>query len=210
MIRRIVLTMIVAIPLTACTGSLLKSKLAAPSAYILAVRSDAAATPAATLPVDLTILKPRLAPGLDSDRIAALYPDRRLEFFAGGHWSGTLDEVLQAFAVQSFLRRGALRSVSGDATRFDHTHWLELNVEDFQAEYRNAGAPPVIKVRIAAQLGNSADHTLLGQYVGASEQLAGADRLGSIVEAYEIAANAALTQIVAATLADVGRPAAQQ
>lgn len=198
------LAVLLALPLASCAGSLFKSKLQTSSAYVLSVRSEPATAPAATLPVDLAILKPRMEPGLETDRIAALYPDRRLEFFAGGHWSGSLDDVLQALTVQSFRRHGGLRSVSGESTRFYNTHWLELNVEDFQAEYGTAGAPPVIKVRIAARLGNASDHGLLGRYEAAAEQPAGADRLGAIVEAFETAANTALTQIVNSTLAGAG------
>jgi cholesterol transport system auxiliary component len=204
------LAVIVALPLASCAGGLFKSKLEAESAYVLSARGEPAAQAAAPLPVDLAVLKPRMEPGLESDRIAALYPDRRLEFFAGGHWSGSLDDVLQALAVQAFRRQGSLRSVSGESTRFNSTHWLELNVEDFQAEYRTAGAPPIIKVRLAARLGNAADHGLLGRYDAVVEQAASADRLGAIVEAFETAANTALGQIIASTVADASAaPAAR-
>jgi ABC-type uncharacterized transport system auxiliary subunit len=202
------LAVILAVPLASCAGGLFKSKLEPASAYVLSVRGEPAAQAAAPLPVDLAILKPRMEPGLDTDRIAALYPDRRLEFFAGGHWSGSLDDVLQALAVQAFRRQGSLRSVSGESTRFNSTHWLELNVEDFQAEYRTVGAPPTIKVRLAARLGNARDHSLLGRYDAVVEQPAAADRLGAIVEAFETAANAALEQVVASTIADAGSASA--
>jgi cholesterol transport system auxiliary component len=195
---------LLALPLAACAGGLFKSKLETTSAYVLSVRGEAAAAPATPLAVDLAVLKPRMEPGLDTDRIAAVYPDRRLEFYASGHWSGSLDEVLQALTVQAFRRNGGLRSVSGESTRFYNTHWLELNVEDFQAEYRTTGAPPVIKVRIAARLGNASDHGLLGRYEAAAEQPASADRMGAIVEAFEIAANTALGQIVGSSVADAG------
>mgnify|MGYP000957134735 CR=1 FL=1 len=130
-----VLAMMMAAPLTACTGSLFQSKLEVSSAYVLSVQGEAGAPPASVMAVDLAVLKPRMEPGLETDRIAALYPDRRLEFFAGGHWAGSLDDVVQALAVQLLARRGAMRSISGESTRFNSTHWLELNVEDFQAEY---------------------------------------------------------------------------
>ncbi|MFO1465090.1 MAG: ABC-type transport auxiliary lipoprotein family protein [Steroidobacteraceae bacterium] len=148
-------------------------------------------------------------PASETERIAALYPDRRLEFYAGANWSGTLDDVLQALTVQSFARRGVLRNVSGESTRFYNTHWLELNVEDFQAEYRTAGAPPTIHVRISARLGSAADHAGLGHYEVQAEHPASADRLGAIVEAFELAANDAIGQIITAASADLGqRPGA--
>jgi cholesterol transport system auxiliary component len=203
------LAVILALPLASCAGGLFKSKLDPASAYVLSARGEPAGLGAPPVPVDLAILKPRMEPGLETDRIAALYPDRRLEFFAGGHWSGSLDDVLQALAVQAFRRQTTLRSVSGESTRFNSTHWLELNVEDFQAEYHTAGAPPIIKVRLVARLGNASDHGLLGRYQAEAEQPATADRLGAIVEAFETAANAALGQIIASTVADTGSARAE-
>jgi len=191
--------------LAGCAGSLFQSKLPAPSTYLLSVQGGDRSAGEAVLPVDLAVIKPRMEPGLETERIAALYPDRRLEFYAGAQWSGALDDVLQALTVQAFARSGGLRSVSGESSRFYNTHWLELTVEDFQAEYRNAGAPPIIKVRISARLGSASGHVGLGHYDLRAEQPAVADRQGAIVEAFETAANSVLAQLVSAVLADAGR-----
>lgn len=189
-------------PLGACTGSLFKSKIEPASAYLLSTPAAAAQTVASQpgveaqpLPVDLAVLKPRMRPGLESDRIAALYPDRRLEFYAGGHWSGSLDDVLQNLTVRMFQQRSNLRSVSGESTRFTSNYWLELYVQDFEAEYAGDG-PPTIKVRFVARLGSAADHDGLGHYEAQVSQLASEDRLGPIVDAFERAANGALQKIV--------------
>ena len=188
---------------SACTGSLFQSKLPATATYLLSVQAPANAPAGPVLPVDLAVLKPRMEPGLDTERIAALYPDRRLEFYASAQWSGALDDVLQALTVQAFAREANLRSVSGESTRFYNTHWLELNVEDFQAEYRTAGAPPVIKVRIMARLGNAADHVGLGRYEVQTERAASADRMTAIVEAFEAATNEVLGKIVEESRGDL-------
>lgn len=208
--RRAGVPLIMSALLAGCTGSLFQSKLPAPSTYLLSVQGGARPAGEAVLPVDLAVIKPRMEPGLETERIAALYPDRRLEFYAGAQWSGALDDVLQALTVQAFARSGRLRSVSGESSRFYNTHWLELTVEDFQAEYRTDGAPPTIKVRISARLGSAAGHVGLGHYDLQAEQPAAADRQGAIVAAFETAANSVLAQLVAAVLADAGRsPPAQ-
>ncbi len=186
--------------LCACTSGLFTSKIQPTSAYLLSVRSSSAAaatgaTPAPVLPVDLAILKPRMRPGLESGRIAALYPDRRLEFYAGGTWSGSLDEVMQNLTVQMFQDRANLRSVSGESTRFVSNYWLELYVHDFEAEYAGSG-PPTIKVRFAARLGSTVGHDSVGNYEAQASQVASEDRLGPIVDAFERAANEALGKIV--------------
>ena len=194
------LTCLIGLSLCACTGSLFKSKLSTPVAYVLSVRNDVpAAASAAMIPVDLSILKPHMRPGLDTDRVAAQYPDRRLDFYAGAKWSGTLDDVLQDLAVQLFHQRAKLRSVSSESTRFTSSYWLEIDVEDFQAEYPPGGGAPLIKVRLLGRLGSTAQHAGIGNYAAAASEQAAADRLEPIIDAYERAANTALAQIVDST-----------
>ena len=112
--------------LGACTGSLFQTKAPAPAIYMLSA-ADAGAAPgtaAAPMPVDLAILKPRLRAGLETDRIAALYPDRRLDYFADSRWSGPVGEVLQELAVQEFHLRANLRTVNADGSVFASAYWI--------------------------------------------------------------------------------------
>jgi ABC-type uncharacterized transport system auxiliary subunit len=156
--------------------------------------------PATPIPVDLAILKPTLRAGLETDRIAALYPDRRLDYFADARWSGPLGEVLQDLAVQEFHSRANLRTVSGDASVFASAYWLEIEVTDFQAEYTSAATAPIVHVHFLARLGSSGDRHVLGQFIANAQQPAGENRLTSIVDAYARAADAALAEILAHTV----------
>jgi ABC-type uncharacterized transport system auxiliary subunit len=194
--------------LNACTGSLFQSKTTPPTIYllsagvptgapaVLASGGPAADGPASEIPLDLAVLKPRLSAGLESDRIAVLYPDRRLDYFADARWNGPLSEVLQDLAVQEFHTRAALRTVSGDASVFASAYWLEIEVTAFQAEYTSAMAAPTVHVHLRARLGGSRDRHILGQFVANTEQRAAENRLGSIVDAFARAADAALSEIV--------------
>jgi ABC-type uncharacterized transport system auxiliary subunit len=187
---------------TACTGSLFHSKVVPPSTYQLsapppntAASSASTAAPAPTN-ADLAVLKPRIRAGLDTDRIAVLYPDRRLEYFAHARWSGTVDEVVQDLAVQTFRNGARLRNVSADASAFSSGYWLEIEVADFQAEYTSAGAPPTINVHLLARVGSAADRHILGSFNVGVRQTAADNRLTAIVDAYERAVNSALAEIV--------------
>jgi ABC-type uncharacterized transport system auxiliary subunit len=188
-----------ALCLAACTGSLFRSHAAAPTAYMLSAgpASHAESAPAAEIPVDLEVLKPKAHAGLESDRIAVLYPDRRLDYFADARWSGPLGEVLQDLAVQEFHSHARLRNVSGDTSVFASAYWLEIEVTDFQAEYTSAAAAPMVHVRILARLGGSNDRRILGQFAANAQQPATENRLTAIVDAYARAADAALAEIVA-------------
>ena len=196
--------------LAACTGSLFQSKVVPPAVYMLSAGgpgapaaggatsgSPAAGRPAPTTPLDLAVLKPKLRTGLETDRIAVLYPDRRLDYFADARWSGPLGEVLQDLVLQELHSRGNLRTVSSDASVFASAYWLEIEVTDFQAEYTSAAAAPAVRVHFLARLGSSGDRQILGQFEAGAVQPAADNRLTAIVEAYEHAADAALAQIVA-------------
>ena len=186
-----------------CTSSLFQSKAPPPTIYLLGA-GPAPGRPAPGIPVDLAVLKPRMRPGLESDRIAALYPDRHLDYFADSRWSGPLGEVLQDVAVRAFDAHGALRNVSGEASVFASAYWLEIEVKDFQAEYAAGSGAPTVRVQLLARVGTSADRRILGQFAADAEQPAAENRLTAIVDAYARATDAALAKIVAgvdATLA---------
>ena len=188
--------------LAACTGSLFQSKAAPPTVYLLsagagspAPGTPSPAMPAAPIPADLAVLKPKVRPGLESDRIAVLYPDRHLDYFADARWSGPLGEVIQDLTVQALRSHATLRNVSGDGSVFDSPYWLEIEVTDFQAEYTSAEAP-TIHVHLLARLGGSGDRHILGQFAANAQQPAAENRLTAIVDAYAHAADAALAEIV--------------
>jgi ABC-type uncharacterized transport system auxiliary subunit len=194
---------------TACTGSFFRSKAVPPSTYLLsapsgttAASSASTAAPAAApapIAADLAVLKPRVRAGLDTDRIAVLYPDRRLDYFADARWSGSLDDVVQDLAVQAFRNNARLQNVSSDASAFASGYWLEIEVADFQAEYASAGAPPTINVRLLARVASAGDRNILGSFTAAARQTATDNRLTAIVDAYERAVNSALAEIVGGT-----------
>jgi cholesterol transport system auxiliary component len=195
-----------ALMLAACTGSLFKTKAAPPTMYMLSAsqNSQHLNTSSPVTAAELAVLKPRVRAGLDTDRIAALYPDRRMDYFADARWSGPLDEVLQDLAVQEFRSNPALRNVSADASVFASTHWLEIEVTDFQAEYSAAGAAPTVHVRLQARIGNSGDRHILAHFAPDIRELATDNRMSAIVDAYSRAANEAFAEIAEGALQALG------
>ena len=199
--KRILLLGLIGLTLAACVGSLFKNKIAPPTMYALSATPKSALDDppgaAASNAVDLAVLKPRVRTGLDTDRIAALYPDRRMDYFADVRWTGPLDEVLQDLAVQEFHANAALRNVSADASVFASTYWLEIEVIDFQAEYPPAGGAPTVHVLLQARLGNSADRRVLARFEPEVREAAADNRMSAIVNAYNRAADKALAEIAA-------------
>jgi cholesterol transport system auxiliary component len=200
-VKRMALPLLMVL-LTACAGSLFKNKAAPPTMYLLsATPKSSAAAPAKTppAPVDVAVLKLRVRAGLDTDRIAALYPDRRMDYFAGVRWSGPLDEVLQDLAVQEFHSNPGLRNVNADGSVFASTYWLEIEVADFQAEYAAGGSAPTVHVHLLARVGNSGDRHVLGRFEPDIHEAAADNRMTAIVDAYNRAADKALDEIATGT-----------
>ena len=189
--------------LAACTG-LFKDKAVPPAVYLLSA-GPAAAAPGPQISADLSILRPRVRTGLESDRVAALYPDRRLDYFADARWSGPLDQVIHDLAVQTFLTQASLRNVSADSTAFASGYWLEIEVLDFQAEYTAAGEAPTVNVRLLGRLGSAGERRGLARFEASSRQAAADNRLTAIIAAYEQAADATLKEIAGDVTAAIDR-----
>jgi len=186
--------------LAGCGGSLFRSHAPATTTYQLSVAPHAGGAP---IEADLAVLRPHVRGGLDNDRIAVLYPDRRLDYFAAARWSAPLDEMLLDLTLQSFRGTAVLRNVDTDASAFASRYWLELDVVDFQAEYSDArsaaGEAPVVHVHLVGRIGGGGDRHLLGQVDAETRQRAANNRLTAVVEAYNQAADQALGKVVAET-----------
>jgi ABC-type uncharacterized transport system auxiliary subunit len=186
-------------------GSLFKNQTAPPTMYWLSAAQPPGAAssqpdpaaPAGVPLADLAVLKPRVRAGLDTERVAALYPDRRLEYFADVRWSGPLDEVLQDLAVQTFHSHPGMRNVSTDISAFPSAYWLEIEVVDFQAEYGAPDMAPTVHVHLLARIGNSANRHILGRFEPDVHEAAAANRMSAIIDAYNHAAGKALGEIAA-------------
>jgi ABC-type uncharacterized transport system auxiliary subunit len=208
---KLTVLLLLLLPVAGC-GSLFKNKTAPPTMYWLsaspsssAVQPQAAIDPA-VLRADLAVLKPRVRAGLDTDRVAALYPDRRLEYFADVRWSGPLDEVLQDLAVQELHSHPRMRNVSTDASAFPSDYWLEIEVVDFQAEYAAPNTAPTVHVHFLARIGNSADRRILGRFEPDVHEAAAGNRMSAIIDAYNRAAGSALAEIAAGAASALSAP----
>jgi cholesterol transport system auxiliary component len=197
-VTRAVLTVLLSVTLAACAGSLFKNKIPPPTMYMLSAGTKPAAadsSPGNPSPTDLAVLRPRVRAGLDTDRIAALYPDRRMDYFANVRWSGPLDEVIQDLAVQEIHTNPGLRNVSADISVFSSAYWLEIEIIDFQAEYPASGGPPTVHVHLQARLGSSSDRRVIARFEPNIYEPAADNRMTAIVDAYNHAADKALAEI---------------
>jgi cholesterol transport system auxiliary component len=170
-----------------------------PRVYRLAAPTLPAAAP---LAADLQVLRPVVAPGLRTERIATAWPGQRLDYYAGARWSGELGALIQGVAVQALASSGGLRSVEGEPARFRASHVLALEVRRFEADYA-AGNPPMVRVEMAARLGRNAERQVLATWTATGEAAAAANTLGEVTAAFDQAFAVALADIALKTHAAI-------
>ena len=85
-----------AILLTACAGGLERNA-PEPAVYRLTAPAVQGGAPIAA---DLQVLRPVVAPGLATDRIATAWPGNRIDYYAGARWSDELGTMAQGTLVE--------------------------------------------------------------------------------------------------------------
>ncbi len=182
------------LPLAACTGSFLDSETPPAQTYVLAPVPPVQGAPAAAL-LDVVVGEPSAAPGLDSQRIAVLHPDRRLEYYAGAQWGSTAAHVMQSLVVGSMQNQGVFRSVTPAPAGTAATHIVDFELRDFQAEYALADAAPTVRVSVVANVIRVADRRLVGVVPASAAVVAAENRLAAVAAAFEAAARQVATTL---------------
>jgi len=167
------------------------------------------ATPSATpapAPATLRVMRPAAGPGLDTDRIAALQPQARLDYFAGSRWAAPLPDVIEALAVENLQASGAWSAVQGSRAAFSADYELEITIRRFEADASAGSGAPTVQVSFDCALVRRADRTLLSSFTVQASEQASANRMGAVVASFDHAANSALADAAARALAAVRTP----
>jgi cholesterol transport system auxiliary component len=158
------------------------------------VPAGAAAVPVAGHEDALEVLLPVAAAGLSGDGIALLRPGERLDYYSGGRWAAPAPALLQRLVVETLRRRGRFGLVESDTGPFDAAYFLSLELTHFEADYAGSEAPTV-RVELVGTLGRRTDRNRLQSITASSSVQADADRMQSVVSAFERATNEALSQL---------------
>ena len=175
------------------TGSLFDSDTPVPQSYVLAP-APAATGDVAPAPVDVSISRPDLAPGLDSDRIAVLR-ERELDYYRGVRWGSRALELIQTLVVDSLEDQRLFRSVTAEQARVAGDYVLDLQVRDFQAEYTDASDAPTVHVALVGRLIRVIDRKLVATVTADAKTQANEDRLREVLAAFERASHEAILDL---------------
>ncbi|HZF26074.1 MAG TPA: ABC-type transport auxiliary lipoprotein family protein [Steroidobacteraceae bacterium] len=183
---------------TGCVGGAFDSEQLPQHVYVLSPL-PASSSEGGPLPVGLTVARPSARPGLDTDRIALLQPDRRLDYFAAARWGAEAQTVVQDLLIQSLRNTGRLATVQGDLSPFLSDYVLQTDLVAFQAEY-TSGANPVVRVSMVCTVGRVRDRRPLADFTATATAPASSNTLSATVEAFESAYQQAAKVAVTETL----------
>ena len=187
---------------SACsTSDILKSKVAEPQVYVIKPL-EAGVAPVA-YNKQLAIGLPVATPGLDSARIAVLRDGNHLDYYYGARWGGTAAEVTQAFLVSLLQTQQGFKSVVAENTRVNADYLLEIELRDFQAEYLNGNAAPIVKITLIASVIDIKARQSSALLRASASVAAKDNRLGAVVTAFQSAmqqASVSLSEQVSANL----------
>jgi cholesterol transport system auxiliary component len=80
---------------------------------------------------------------------------------------------------------------------------LKLELREFQAEYQDSNAPPTVHVRIISKLVRMPAREIVASHTAEQKQLAAANTLDAVVDAFDTALGPVLKDIVQWTMTAV-------
>lgn len=208
-----VLPLALGVLLASGCAAVLESNEAPVQSYVLRAASVPAASTAEPSANDsrpvLQVRRPHTATGLDTHRIAVVRADRRFDAYAASRWTDTAPALVESLVVETLRNSDQYRAVFGDVGGFAPDYSLNLVLRRFEAQYGAQDGPPTIVVALDAALGRREDRALLAVFTVEASAPATADRMTSVVAAFESATQDALAQLSArltTALQNVDRP----
>jgi cholesterol transport system auxiliary component len=153
------------------------------------------------LPIDLLVARPLPRPGLDTERIAVRYADRRFDYYAAARWGAEASDVVQDLLIDSLRASAGVRTVHGHLSSFASQYMLESELRDFQAEYAQEGDLPTVRVTLVCTVGRVRDRTALATFTSSATVRAEDNSQRAVVAAFESAYREVGARVVSETLA---------
>jgi len=184
-----VVAALLALGLAGCTGSLLQSDAPVATTYRLAV--PAATQAAAAQPLALVVQRPRAPAALDTERVAVSAAGNRFDYYSAVRWAEAAPQMVQQQLVAALSGTGQFGGgVFAAPARVPAELLLDVELRRFEAVTTGAdpaasGAVPTVHVQVQASLIDSRRGTRITSFVTEATVPAAANRLASIVAAFD-------------------------
>jgi cholesterol transport system auxiliary component len=192
--RRLFLIGACSLPLSACGGNLLGPPAETPIIY--PVRPNFLAGNGEKVGWALSILRPELTGGLDSDRIVLHQPDGTMDFYAKATYPDRLGALVQQALVDGFEMSGRIAAVAPEQAALHADYNLVTEVKDFSAHYAQADGIPSVTVSITAKMTTAHGRAIVSTFSTTKTLNASANSAGAAAQALQQAFGAAASEIV--------------
>lgn len=199
MIRHILLIGAAALTLTACGKDLLGPPEAGP---IYSVRPAFPAAPATAQKTgwSLSIMRPNVPGGLDSDRIALVQPGGVLDFYAKATYPDQVPALVQQALLDGFETSGRIDAVSREQDALQSDYMLVVEVKNFEARYAVPDGIPDVQVTMTAKMTTARGRKIVGSMTVSKSATASVNNTNAVTQAMTQALGAAVNDVVNWTL----------
>ena len=165
----------------------------------------AAATSAAAAasPVQVTLRRVEFPEAVEGDKLLGV-TGTEAAYIAGARWVSPAADLYMESIQNAFAAQATRVRLIGPRELTRGQRSLDIDIRSFEARYDTPGLAPTIVVTARARLLTLPDRTVSAERVFTVEQPATANRVSSIVEAFDMATRDLNTQIVAWTDASAG------
>lgn len=203
--KRVLATWLLALSLAGCTQGLLQSHAEAPQVYRLAAAPAAAG--GESLPLGLSVARPRAASSLDTDRIAVVRGGSAFDYVAGVRWSEPAPQMLQQMLVEALVADGRFATTVAAPSRVPAEYLLDVELREFAAFYVGADTPPQVRVQWQVTLVDARAGKRIASLLVAATATAAENRRDALVAAFQQASQSAVSDTVARIRAASANPA---
>jgi len=195
--RRVFLTGAAALALSGCSSDLIGPP---PAGQIYTL--NPAFTPGSGGKVDwaLSIDRPDVPGGLDTDRIALFQPGGMQDFYANAVWPDRLPALIQRALLDGFEASGRIAAVAREQESLHADYALVTEVKDFSAHYAVRDSIPGVTVAMMAKLVAVRGRKIAGSLAVSHSQAAAANDAGAVTQALTEQLRQCVADIVSWTL----------
>lgn len=143
----------------------------------------------------LAVSEPTCDDSINSLRIA-LHRGSMMDYYADAQWTDEAPKVVQTLLVVAFEQSGHISAVARESDGLHADYLLQMEMRDFEARYDGASGAPTAVVTIVARLLKSPGREVIATRNASHQAPASVNSVPAVVDAFNQATGAVLTEIV--------------
>lgn len=169
----------------------------APQLYDLVPPSRQLTAMPLAMPLQLVIAEPDASGGVEGNRITLKPSPVEVQYYAGARWVDRTPRLVQTLLIEDVEAMGLVASVERQSVGVRGDYMLKSDIRSFEAVYSGTPGdqnPPTITVAINFKLVRQRDGRIIGSRTFEARGPAAANRIESIVGAFDAQLGAVLGQ----------------